>query len=152
MTVSPFVSLPTATTLPYTYRSLPASLPPLQTINPQDDGEKTRFVTSQSQSAHPDEIVASCQKLKSHLAKLSNEAESILKDWEQQRSENDLAERRRVAPGWLDRSEKILEPARTEVSRDENSPMLNTAVLSPQRNNVQDENEIDRAFGSMAIK
>ena len=71
LTVSPFVSLPTAATLPYTYESMPSALPPPVTGvtgASTDAGSKPRYVVSPSgHAAHPDEIVASCEALRAHI-------------------------------------------------------------------------------------
>lgn len=110
LTVSPFISLPTATTLPYTYKPLPSTLPPSST-GEVNENQKLKYVVSQSgHTAHPDEIIASCQALQSHLQKMQEDAQVDLKRWHDQIKERELAEKRRVAPGWLDREEKILEP------------------------------------------
>lgn len=79
--------------------------------------------------------------------------------------EEELAEKRRLAPGWLDRDEKILQPSRANHA--EGSPR---DMLEPQSSNVMDrQNEeeglpskrlatpdpageaLDRAFGSIDI-
>ncbi|MCJ1314437.1 hypothetical protein MMC25_008119 [Agyrium rufum] len=134
LTVSPFISLPTAPTLPYTYKSLPSTLPPSSTSPPPPQQSsktsssstgpttdkkdstsipKPKFIISSSgHAAHPDEIIESCRKLQAHLTKMQDEAENTLRQWKKDIEERELAEKRRVAPGWLDRSEKILEPAK----------------------------------------
>ncbi|KAI4123284.1 MAG: hypothetical protein LQ347_006217 [Umbilicaria vellea] len=163
LTVSPFISLPTATTLPYTYKTLPSTLPPSST----GDSDQAKYVVSASgHAAHPEEIIASCKALQAHLQKLQDDADKTLKEWEDGIKERELAEKRRLAPGWLDRDEKILEP---EKKRD------SIAVTAPgdQSNNIMDMDsqagrsggettigppsnpegeELDRAFGSMGIR
>lgn len=114
-------------TLPYTYKSIASSLPPSITTapastsagpvngsnNPATIGGKTRYVVSSTGShvAHPEEILASCQALEAHLKKTITDAERTIKDWEESIRERELAEKRRLAPGWLDREEKLLQPA-----------------------------------------
>lgn len=125
LTVSPFVSLPQATTLPYTYRAMPSSLPPSSiggsnttTDDPQQQQhqastEKPRYVVSATgHAAHPDEIMASCQALQAHVSKLQAEAEAELRALDERIRARELAEKRRVAPGWLDSEARILEPER----------------------------------------
>ncbi|KAI9863662.1 MAG: hypothetical protein M1813_003685 [Trichoglossum hirsutum] len=118
LTVSPFISLPTATTLPYTWKPLPSTLPPSSTgvtANGSSSGEKPQYVVSSAgYAAHPDEIIASCRALQAHLQKLQEDAETTVRKWEGGIRERELAEKRRVAPGWLDREERILEPERKE--------------------------------------
>ena len=174
LTVSPFVSLPTATTLPYTYKTLPSTLPPSATDPPSStsnratdfDGNKPRYVISSTgHAAHPEDIIASCQSLQAHLKKLQADSEQTLEKWKQNIKESELAEKRRLAPGWLDRDEKILKPEKAGVS----SPVeQNTSTRSskdlhlpsaadtskPEDPNHNDEGgqELDRAFGGMVMR
>jgi hypothetical protein len=114
--VSPFISLPTATTLPYTWKALPSTLPPSST-GETNGTEKLKFVVSAcGHAAHPDEIIASCRAIQAHLQKMKDDAEKTLKEWEDGIKERELAEKRRIAPGWLDRDEKILEPQKKQES------------------------------------
>lgn len=162
LTVSPFVSLPTATTLPYTYRPLPSSLPPSTTVPPDSvtDSASSRsdyVISSSGRAAHPRDIIASCQALQKHLQQLRTDAQSQVLKWEADVERRELAEKRRVAPGWLDRKEKILQPAR---AREAPPTARATAVAapgapkdrrSPPETDADDEtgNELDRMFGAM---
>lgn len=126
LTVSPFLSLPTSVPLPYSYKSLPSTLPP-SILNPQqpsaahDQGTSTPQPQSQQPAAYvtsssgntattPDQILNSCIALQQHLAKLEADAKRTLSEWEDKRKKEDLAEKRRVAPGWLDNDVHILKP------------------------------------------
>ncbi|KAH6655345.1 hypothetical protein BKA67DRAFT_534274 [Truncatella angustata] len=126
LTVSPFVSLPTAATLPYTYKPMPSSLPPSSSgitsttaaaavaNEPADSGSnKPRYVVSASgHAAHPDDIMASCKALQSHISQMQADAERELRELDERIRERELAEKRRVAPGWLDSEVRVLEPER----------------------------------------
>ncbi|KUI63926.1 hypothetical protein VM1G_10671 [Cytospora mali] len=119
LTVSPFINLPTSTTLPYTYKAMPSTLPPSATgitsaADPESgDNVKARYVISQSgHAAHPDDIIASCRALQAHLAKLQADAEQELRELDERIRARELAEQRRVAPGWLDSEARLLEPER----------------------------------------
>ncbi|KAK4152476.1 hypothetical protein C8A00DRAFT_34832 [Chaetomidium leptoderma] len=144
LTVSPFVNLPTATTLPYRYKPMPSTLPPstagipstvapptttTSTENPDARGSgagaaaaaannnnnnnKPRYVVSASgHTAHPDEILASCRALHAHVAQLQAQAERDLAGLTERIRARELAEKRRVAPGWLDSEARLLEPER----------------------------------------
>lgn len=129
LTVSPFINLPTPATLPYTYKAMPSTLPPSVTgitastptstsaatggAGDQDPAEKARYVISQSgHAAHPDDIIASCRALQAHLAKLQADAEQELRELDERIRARELAEKRRVAPGWLDSEARLLEPER----------------------------------------
>ena len=166
LTVSPFISLPTATTLPYTYKPLPSTLPPSSTAD-SNGTEREKYVVSRSgHAASPDEIIASCQALQAHIQKVQDDAEQTIKDWEQSLKDQELAEKRRVAPGWLDREEKILEPKRTSVVRSStphNIPAKDQNIMDEQDEQHQTRNrndasssaeakELDRAFGGMGLR
>ncbi|KAK0635829.1 hypothetical protein B0T17DRAFT_517380 [Bombardia bombarda] len=125
--VSPFVKLPTATTLPYTYKPMPSTLPPSATgiaaaaaapsstdANPANTTtNKPKYVVSSSgHAAHPDDIMASCRALQAHIAKLQAEAEAELRAIDERIRARELAEKRRLAPGWLDSEARLLEPER----------------------------------------
>lgn len=164
LTVSPFISLPTATTLPYTYKSLPSALTP-SSASEFNGSEKPKYVVSSSgHAAHPDEIIESCQALQTHLQKLQEDAEETLKEWEATIEERELAEKRRLAPGWLDREEKILEPERKRDSllpsaggqRGELNIMDSQDSALPGRSLAQEHTaqgeELDRAFGGLGLR
>lgn len=167
LTVSPFISLPTATTLPYTYKPLPSTLPPSSTADSTGVEREKYIVSPSGHSAHPDEIIASCHALQAHLRRMQEDAEKILREWEANLKEQELAEKRRVAPGWLDREEKILEPERTTnlsrvpgstQNRNESVSLMDRQDSDQQDLNMQDTitgvagDELDRAFGGMAIR
>lgn len=158
------MSLPTATTLPYTYKTLPSTLPPSSTGRTHDT-EKPRYVVSTSgHAAHPDEIITSCRDLQSHLQKLQDDAEQTLRDWDKRIEERELAEKRRVAPGWLDREEKILEPEKrhSRTTGSIQAPVAEMNIMDiqdggPAKRSLTEERaaegeELDRAFGGMAIR
>ena len=157
LTISPFVSFPKpATTLPYTWKALPSTLPPSST----GDDSKAKYVISQSgHAAHPDEIIASCQALRAHLKKLQDDAEQSLKKWQDEIAERELAEKRKIAPGWLDRDEKILQPVKKSVAQSSGQESLMDLQedgipversLTQQR--YDEGEEMDRAFGDMMLK
>jgi hypothetical protein len=107
---------------------MPSALPPSilsQGGAPTGEGDasddKPRFVQSQSgaTAAHPDDIVASCRALQAHVARLQADAAAELAALDAQIRERELAEKRRVAPGWLDNDTRLLEPER--AGKDKNS-------------------------------
>ncbi|KAL8967498.1 MAG: hypothetical protein Q9183_002895 [Haloplaca sp. 2 TL-2023] len=163
LTVSPFISLPSAPTLPYTYKPLPSTLPPSATAD-ANGIEQDKFVVSKSgHTASPEDIIASCQALQAHIQQLQEDAERTIREWEADLKEEELAEKRRVAPGWLDRDEKILQPTRNvEHNRDDNQgegPSANIMdqqmgdSAEPLQQPVQNRegDELDRAFGGMGL-
>jgi hypothetical protein len=163
LTVSPFISLPTATTLPYTYKSLPSTLP-RSSIGDANGGEKPKYVVSSSgHAAHPDEILESCRTLQAHLQKLQDDADRTLQEWEASIRERDLAEKRRIAPGWLDREERILQPGRKSIGNTlgpvngsqgtiQSKPAASDLIDIPETTTSKEGEDIDRAFGGLNIK
>ncbi|KAJ5524182.1 hypothetical protein N7494_010832 [Penicillium frequentans] len=167
LTVSPFINLPTSVTLPYTYKSVTSTLPPSVTVDPSNPDVKARFVVSSSgeHAAHPDEILTACQSLGQHLKKTRDDAETAIKAWEESIKQRDLAEKRRVAPGWLDRDEKLLQPQATgspdskgnaEIRNAES--LLDSAETDHGSSNIpsikpRDQGEeLDRAFGGLGVE
>jgi len=162
LTVSPFISLPTAVTLPYTYRTVSSALPPSATIDPADPDGKVRYVVSSSgHAAHPDDILASCQALEDHLGKTQTNAEKLIKEWDESVKQRELAEKRRVAPGWLDREEKLLQPTQVSSTKAPSGNMQQPGGLDNHLPDhayqgtamaPEERHELDRALDSLALK
>ncbi|KAJ5113949.1 hypothetical protein N7456_002483 [Penicillium angulare] len=163
LTVSPFINLPTSVTLPYTYKSVTTTLPPSVTVDPSNPDLKARYVFSSSgeHAAHPDEILAACQSLEQHLKKTKSDAENAIKSWEESIQQRDLAEKRRVAPGWLDREEKLLQPSHAaggSSSKGNIETLLDSSSADQGSSSMpsmvpRDEGEeLDRAFGGLGVK
>lgn len=154
LTVSPFLSIPTAVTLPYTFRSVPSSLPPSILAEAQS-GDKIKYVKSASgHAAHPDDITNACNTLQEHISKTAIEDKKRIENWEQSIRKRDLAEKRRVAPGWLDRDEKILEPMKANKKQDMEDLLggqpshVSAPAMAPNR----EGDELDRVFGKLDVK
>lgn len=150
--------MPTAVTLPYTYKSVPSSLPSSITID-SIGSEKPRYIISHSgHSAHPEEIIASCKGLQKHIQSRKEDAIRTIQEWEESIKERELAEKRRVAPGWLDREEKILEPTRSAQPGnqadllDRRSSDDDTAAMAPAISPSREGEELDRAFGGLDVR
>lgn len=124
------------------------------------DGSKPKYVFSSSgHSASPDDIIASCQALQKHIRDQSKGQDNILRDWEEGIREKELAEKRRVAPGWLDREEKILEPVKAKDEAKKGASLLDSGdandQVAPQMPAVQatrEGEELDRAFGGLGVE
>jgi len=169
LAVSPFVSLPTAPTLPYTYKTLPSTLPPSSTnsASTSSEGKPQYVVSSSGHAAHPDEIIASCKALQAHLQKMQDDADRALTEWLDKLKQRDLAEKRRVAPGWLDSDARILQPERKIDHQDEHpgetngaSNIMDMDASSAEASVLKDMpaqagtavgDELDRAFGGMGL-
>ncbi|KAL9594989.1 MAG: hypothetical protein Q9219_006717 [cf. Caloplaca sp. 3 TL-2023] len=166
LTVSPFISLPSAPTLPYTYKPLPSTLPPSSTADSNGNEREKIVVSASGHAASPEEIIASCQALQAHITRIQEDAERNIREWETKLKEDELAEKRRVAPGWLDREEKILQPTRTVgpgEGRSETPRQSQSANIMDQQAEESDRmmqqpvqsregEELDRAFGGMELK
>ena len=102
---------------------------------------------------------------------MQDDAEKTVSEWEASIRERELAEKRRVAPGWLDREEKILEPAKRNAvvpaglaggvaaATEANVSIMDSqaGMESSLQSHVGDEQNpegaaLDRAFGSMGIR
>ncbi|KAL8679015.1 MAG: hypothetical protein Q9186_004671 [Xanthomendoza sp. 1 TL-2023] len=163
LTVSPFITLPSAPTLPYTYKTLPSTLPPSATAD-SNGNEREKIVVSKSgHTASPEDIIASCQALQAHIEKMQVDAEQTIREWEKNLREEELAEKRRLAPGWLDREEKILQPAKPLAHSDEGVSGQSANIMDQQAEESSDTmmqqplpnqegDELDRAFGSMTMR
>jgi hypothetical protein len=161
LTVSPFIQLPTATTLPYTFKTTPSTLPPSSTGAATAE-EKPKYVVSGSgHTAHPDDIIESCRSLQAYLKKLQSDADEELKRFEESVKARELAEKRRVAPGWLDSDARILEPSKAgECEHENQASLVDGDVSSAEASRLgaglvtapgQEGEELDRAFGGLGL-
>ncbi|KND93680.1 hypothetical protein TOPH_01410 [Tolypocladium ophioglossoides CBS 100239] len=162
LTVSPFVSLPTATTLSYNYKTMPSNIPPSSLgIPTASDGSsseqaKSRFVVSSSgRAASPEEILKSCHSLLSHVTSLQKDAERELREFEERIKERELAEKRRLAPGWLDSEARLLEPERAASAQQpvpSSAPQEHRKPTPETQAEIDEGVELDKAFGVMELK
>lgn len=155
--VSPFVSLPVATILPSTYKKLPSTLPPFSTGILTGRPDNKYVISKSGHAAHPDEIQASCEALRNYVQKVKDDADGELKSWESEIAARELAERRRIAPGWLDSDARILHPDKpradgnlidSQIEASDIDASL-TQIIHPDILNKGDE--LDRAFGGLEV-
>ncbi|KAF2153388.1 hypothetical protein K461DRAFT_139711 [Myriangium duriaei CBS 260.36] len=124
LTVSPFITLPVPPTLPHNYTTLPSTLP-ASVLSTTDSDQKPAYVLSaQGFSAHPSAIKAQNLALLGQLSTAGPEAQRKVEEWERDIGERELREKRRRAPGWLDREEKILRPEQREERRQAEQPKV----------------------------
>ena len=101
---------------------------------------------------------------------MQEDADRELKAWEEAIKARELAEKRRVAPGWLDSDARILEPERKDEGKGKGKEMemdvqmgslmdadVSSAGTSGFGKSVQpagngEGDELDRAFGGMELK
>ncbi|KAM0191356.1 hypothetical protein ACHAPA_002135 [Fusarium lateritium] len=164
LTVSPFVSLPTATTLSYNYKTMPSNIPPSSlgieaaSDNPASQAKPKYVVSSSGHAAHPEDIMASCRALKAYVTKMQEDAERELREFDERIKARELAEKRRVAPGWLDSEMHILEPEKSTPVQQHGigsvpEPQESQSGPSANANATEDQGaELDRVFGGMALK
>ena len=121
-------------------------------------------MSSSGHAAHPDQIIESCKALQEYISKMQSDADKELKDWEESIAARELAEKRRVAPGWLDSETHILEPerkmARGQYDGSTEANLMDDDVSSADASGLRREpvvkpngegDELDRAFGGMGI-
>lgn len=86
---------------------------------------------------------------------MQDDAEKELRAFEERIKERELAEKRRVAPGWLDSESRLLEPER-EGPAGEEQKTESLLDGGPQVDDAKDEDDegaqMDRAFGVMSLK
>lgn len=109
-------------------------------------------------AAHPSAILAQNKELLRRLEEQSETGRKKVEEWEKSIQERELAERRRRAPGWLDREERLLEPEKVngngigetgkslmDEEQDETAKRVSGVV---DKKEVEDLGiELDRAFG-----
>lgn len=91
----------------------------------------------------------------------------MIQEWEEQIKERELAEKRSLAPGWLDREEKLLEPERITDSKKsgqedhstsrmrhvfEDSSTLNRGQGIGANEPSKEGEELDRVFGGLSVR
>ncbi|KJZ74485.1 hypothetical protein HIM_06081 [Hirsutella minnesotensis 3608] len=141
---------------------MPSNIPPsalgipTAADNVAAEQPKPRFIVSGSgHAASPGEILESCHALLNHVTDLQQEAERELREFEERIKERELAEKRRLAPGWLDSESRLLEPERAPSAQQPDSntttdghPLAGAAMPSQPDQGA----ELDRAFGGMELK
>jgi hypothetical protein len=128
-----------------------------------EEEPKPQYVVSQTTGLafHPDDIVESCRRLQESLARMQDDSERAIRRWEGGIRERELAERRRVAPGWLDVGEagRGLVPERagggpvTQQQQQAETSQAERQQDTQMGGNEADEGaELDRAFGSLSMR
>jgi hypothetical protein len=94
---------------------------------------------------------------------MQEDADMELKTWEETIAARELAEKRRVAPGWLDSEARILEPEKKlpgAQAGSNHSNLLDGDVSSAEASILRaslmakpdgEGDELDRAFGGLGI-
>jgi hypothetical protein len=120
-------------------------------------------VSTSGHAAHPDEIIASCRALQAYITKVKDDADGELKAWDDAIKARELAEKRRVAPGWLDSDARILEPARRDTHQDGNGKqnIMDSDASSAEASRLgeslaekvsREGEQLDKAFGGLGMQ
>jgi hypothetical protein len=127
--ISPFYKPPQAVTLPINYNKLPTTLPP---------------------QVEADEVLRRiCQDSEGFIGSLDgrrNERLNSYKDWKSNVDRQETEEQRKIAPGYLDTTERILQPTRNQAHSIEEQP-----GAEPEPKAEDQVNEIDQIFGHVNI-
>lgn len=90
---------------------------------------------------------------------MQEEADREIKEFEERIKERELAEKRRVAPGWLDSEARMLEPekaggaaAPVEDSLMDNESEEQKAAVGNVPATADEGAQLDRAFGGMNLR
>jgi hypothetical protein len=131
---------------------MPSALPPASTGITGATDEKPKYVVSQSgHAAHPDDIMVSCKALQAYITKLQDDAGRVLHDLDEAIRARELAEKRRLAPGWLDSEARLLEPQRAAGDAGEIAGQFAEMSIAGREGvsemAVDQGVELDRAFG-----
>lgn len=97
------------------------------------------------------------------MQKLEADARKTLQEWEERRAAEDLAEKRRLAPGWLDSGVHILKPEESSQASSTGAAggrmegvVENIMDDDPQRREAESKKqregeELDRVFGGLKV-
>jgi hypothetical protein len=142
---------------------MPSAIPPSQfgiataSEDPATQPKPKYIVSGSGHAAHPEDIIQSCRALQAHVSKMQEDAERELREFEERIKERELAEKRRVAPGWLDSESRLLEPEKVgggeqQSLMDKESEEQIAAAARAEQQKAEEAAEMDRAFGGMALK
>lgn len=156
-------------TLPHSILNTPASSSSSAAAGPNPDASasssstttpgggalrKPRYVVSATgQAANPADIIASCREMQSHLDKMRSDAERDLAQLKESIRQRELAEKRRIAPGWLDSDVRVLEPERkhADATPDSGAGAAVPEGVSEMATDTDEGAELDRAFGTLKV-
>lgn len=107
---------------------------------------------SGTSSAHPSTIAAQNRSLLEQIDRQAKDGQREVEAWQEAIRERDLQEKRRKAPGWLDGSVRLLEPAQAKKDAEskDGKSILDDDEGREEKSakDVEDlGNALDRAFG-----
>ncbi len=85
---------------------------------------------------------------------MQTDAERELREFEEHIRERDLAEKRKLAPGWLDSDARLLEPERSAAPGHKGAEAPTADITKAEQPNPDTDEgaALDRAFGGMGLK
>ncbi|VVT51435.1 uncharacterized protein SAPINGB_P003095 [Magnusiomyces paraingens] len=122
--ISPFLHPPKAVTLPFNFNKLPSALP-------------ASAVTSEA----VDYISTDSQQFAEFVENQHIQRKQHYEQWINDVVQQDLREKRKIAPGYLDSTNRILQPVKVETK----------STPEPERATLNQVNEIDKMFGKVEI-
>lgn len=128
--ISPYFQPPKAVTLPVNYTKLPSSLPPAVTITQQD----------------VETVQQNIIQVKEFMETTRNDLLNEYQQWKSDVESQEVKEKRRIAPGYLDSGNRLLQPVKRA-----DSGASSTSTSPPPLTQNQELNEIDKVFGKVSI-
>lgn len=128
--VSPSLRPPQAVTLPFNFNKLPSTAPP--------PGVKEESL---------DEIIESSQGFLQVLDERRERRTKAFADWKQHVDKEEIEEKRKIAPGYLDTDNRILQP----LKRQETGESDSIPPESTQQQPSSEVNQLDKVFGEVSL-
>lgn len=141
LAINPAAKAPKAVTLPYNYNRLPETLP-----------------TSAADVELLERIIMDSSGFLDALDARHTDRVEAYESWAAKVKESQIKEQRRIAPGYLDVEQRILQPDRSTKASNDNSTQALQVNYSKaeaeqqEQNKQQPPNEIDKAFGQMSLR
>ncbi|PKS10705.1 hypothetical protein jhhlp_002462 [Lomentospora prolificans] len=131
--------------------SVSPGVDPSASGSPSAAAPKPRYVVSNSgHAANPEDIIATCREMQSHLDKMRSDAERELAELKEKIHQMELAEKRRIAPGWLDSDVRVLEPERKHADA-ANAASVAEPPAGVSEMATDEGAELDRVFGTLKM-
>ncbi|KAA8917708.1 hypothetical protein TRICI_000147 [Trichomonascus ciferrii] len=128
--VSPSLRPPQAVTLPFNFNKLPSTAPP------QNVKEESL-----------DEIIESSEGFLRALDQRRERREKAFADWKEHVDKEEIEEKRRIAPGYLDTNNRILQP----LKRQETGESDSQSPDATQQPSSSELNQLDKVFGEVSL-
>lgn len=131
--ISPFLHLPKAVTLPFNFNKLPSTLP-------------NSSVTQEA----VDYIIKDSEQFSHFVSTQHEQREKQYDQWLEDVIQLDLKEKRKIAPGYLDSGNRILQPMKADLTGSK-ANVTDESTLQEQKDEEK-FNEIDQVFGRVSLE